>query len=78
MNIFMQMFRSQPRLRKLPRVLSMGELEEGHFLPKEKKENCRYHSMLNGWKGLCVGLNLFCGIFVFVLVSGDKRFLLRG
>lgn len=38
MYIFMQMFRIRPRLRKLPRVLSVGEIKEGHFLPKKKKK----------------------------------------
>lgn len=74
MNIFMQIFRIRSRLRKLPRVLSIGEIEEGHFPPKKKKGNCGYSSMLNGWRGLCFCLNLFGGIFVCVLVSRDKRF----
>ena len=74
MNIFMQMFGIRPRLRKLPWVFSAREIEEGHFLPKKKKGNCGYHSMLNGTRGLCVSLDLFGGIFVCVLVLRDKRF----
>lgn len=74
MKIFMQMFRIRPRLTKLPRVLSAVEIEEGHFLPRRRKGNCGYRSMLNGWRGLYVYLNLFGGIFMCVLVSRDKCF----
>lgn len=49
MNIFMQMFKIRARLSKLPRVLSVGEIEKGHFLPKKNKGHCCYRSMLNGW-----------------------------
>lgn len=37
-NIFMQMLRSRPRLRKLLRVLSVVEILEGHFSTKEEKK----------------------------------------
>uniref|UniRef100_A0A3Q0R416 Secreted protein n=1 Tax=Amphilophus citrinellus TaxID=61819 RepID=A0A3Q0R416_AMPCI len=47
-NIFMQMFRIRPRLRKLLRVLSVGEKEGGHFLPKTMKRTHEYCSILNG------------------------------
>lgn len=73
-NVFVQMFQISLRLRKLERVLNSGEIEEGHFLPKTKRVNCRYHSMLNWWWALCVRLDLFGGIYVCVLVSRDKHF----
>lgn len=48
MNVFMQMFKIRARPRILPRVLSVRETEEGHFLLKKNKGHCCDHSMLNG------------------------------
>lgn len=72
MNIFMQMPGIEPRLRKLPRVLSVGEIQEGHSLLKKQKGNCGYRSMLSGWRQPCVCSGLFGR--VCALVSRDKRF----
>lgn len=47
MNVFVQMVQIILRLRKLHRALNSGEIEEGHFLPKTKGINCRYHGVLN-------------------------------
>lgn len=67
MNIFMQMIKLSLGLRKLLWFLSAGEIEEGHFLPKAKKRNCRYRV-----------LNVFGGMLVCVFCLLGLRFLLHG
>ena len=64
MNIFMQMFRIGPRLRKLPRVLSGRETVEGHFLPKKKKgklwvsQHAKWMELEFVWWDICVCISL--------------------
>ncbi len=77
MNIFMQMYRIRPRLRKLPRVLNTGEIEEGHFLPKKKKGKL-WVSQHAKWMEGTVCLLEIVWWDICALVSRDKCFLLRG
>lgn len=67
----MQMFRIGPRLRKLPRVLSAGEIEEGHFLP-EKEERKLWVSQHAKWiEGIvCLPGFVWWDICVYISLQG--------